>query len=308
MLYLAENLKALRKGRDKTQEEVAEILGVSAQSVSKWERGDTYPDITLLPSLANFYDTSVDALIGMEKINDAEAKTAVYIEGQRRMYKGDNEGAAAIYSDALKKYPTDESLMIELAIILSLGKDPGKLDQAKSLCQRILSGNPTERIKHSTRAALSYIYFKAGDKENATKLANDLPHIRVCRDSVLEELGKEADFDEIDAKLRFLTFRDNPEHDAVLIDFGLDMLTVCTEFNLIDRISQLRDEIKSDEIKSDKKKAAILPPIRIRDSLDLAPDQVRVRYFNNYLLDKSFDDAEDAANEIIAALRGFEID
>jgi len=45
---------------DMTQEDVSEILGVSPQSVSKWERGDTYPDITLLPSLANLYNTSID--------------------------------------------------------------------------------------------------------------------------------------------------------------------------------------------------------------------------------------------------------
>ena len=47
MLYIAENLKALRKKRNMTQEDVAEIIGVSPQSVSKWERGDTYPFLFL---------------------------------------------------------------------------------------------------------------------------------------------------------------------------------------------------------------------------------------------------------------------
>ena len=41
MLYIAENLRALSKGKDLTQEDVAEIFNVSPQSVSKWERGDT---------------------------------------------------------------------------------------------------------------------------------------------------------------------------------------------------------------------------------------------------------------------------
>ena len=53
MLYIAENLRKLRKEKNLTQEVVAEMLGVSAQSVNKWERGDTLPDITLLPALAN---------------------------------------------------------------------------------------------------------------------------------------------------------------------------------------------------------------------------------------------------------------
>ena len=45
MLCIAENLKTLRKAEDMPQEDVVEILGISPQSVSKWERGDTYPDI-----------------------------------------------------------------------------------------------------------------------------------------------------------------------------------------------------------------------------------------------------------------------
>jgi len=297
MMYLAENLKALRKGRDMTQEEVANMLGVSAQSVSKWERGDTYPDITMLPPLANFYSTSVDALIGMEKINDSNAKTAVFMEGQRRMYKGDNEGAAAVYSEALKTYPNDESLMMELAIILSLGNDLSKIEQAKSLCESVLAGNPTERIKHTTRAALCYIYYKAGEKDLAIRMANDLPHVRVCRDSVLADLNKGTNTGETDAALRFLAFRENPEHDAILVDFGLDMLPVCTEHGLIDKLKALREEIERG------KKADMLPPVRIRDNIDLAPDRVRVRFYDDYILDTSFTGTKEAVNEIVAVIR-----
>ena len=65
MLYLPENLKKYRILKDLTQEDVAEYLGITAQSVSKWERGESYPDITFLPALANIFETSVDLLIGM---------------------------------------------------------------------------------------------------------------------------------------------------------------------------------------------------------------------------------------------------
>lgn len=67
-LLIGENIKRLRRERDLTQEEVANHLGISFQSISKWERGDGYPDITLLPSLANYFDISVDELIGMDEI------------------------------------------------------------------------------------------------------------------------------------------------------------------------------------------------------------------------------------------------
>ena len=51
-LYIGENLKKQRKLRELTQEQLADILGVSFQSVSKWERGEGYPDIELMPTIA----------------------------------------------------------------------------------------------------------------------------------------------------------------------------------------------------------------------------------------------------------------
>lgn len=53
MLHLSENLKKYRILKNMTQEDVAKYLKVTSQSVSKWERGDCYPDITFLSALAN---------------------------------------------------------------------------------------------------------------------------------------------------------------------------------------------------------------------------------------------------------------
>ena len=71
-LSLGENIKRKRIERKLTQEEVATHLGVSFQSVSKWERGEGYPDIELLPSLANYFDVSVDELLGMSNSEKTE--------------------------------------------------------------------------------------------------------------------------------------------------------------------------------------------------------------------------------------------
>jgi transcriptional regulator with XRE-family HTH domain len=66
MLKLGENLKKLRLKRELTQEQLAEAFGVSAQAVSRWENGMTYPDITLLPSIASYFDISIDEIIGFD--------------------------------------------------------------------------------------------------------------------------------------------------------------------------------------------------------------------------------------------------
>lgn len=58
----------LRKNKGIGQQELAEVLGVSFQSVSKWETGVTMPDITLLPSIAEYFDVSVDELLGIKPL------------------------------------------------------------------------------------------------------------------------------------------------------------------------------------------------------------------------------------------------
>lgn len=72
MLKLGENLKKFRSKRELTQEQLAAVLGVSAQAVSRWENGTTYPDITLLPTIASYFEITLDELMGMETFKSEE--------------------------------------------------------------------------------------------------------------------------------------------------------------------------------------------------------------------------------------------
>jgi len=66
VIKIGEKIKELRKKSDITQERFAEYLGVTAQAVSKWEVESGYPDIELLPSIANFFDVTIDELMGFD--------------------------------------------------------------------------------------------------------------------------------------------------------------------------------------------------------------------------------------------------
>ena len=60
---LADNLIFLRNIKGLTQEQIAEVIGISRQSYSKWEQGETYPDIDKCDKLAKYYGVTIDSLV-----------------------------------------------------------------------------------------------------------------------------------------------------------------------------------------------------------------------------------------------------
>ncbi|MBR3689074.1 MAG: helix-turn-helix transcriptional regulator, partial [Lentisphaeria bacterium] len=163
MIYLAENIRAFRKKRGLTQEEVAEAVFVSPQSVSKWERGETVPDIELLPALAMLFETSIDSLMGMERIHADEAHNDVFRRAHVHYENGDYAQAAAVHREGLKRFPNDDGMLSELA--LSLAMLPGGLAEAIEICERMLARDGSEKIRHTVRAALCLMYGMNGEME-----------------------------------------------------------------------------------------------------------------------------------------------
>lgn len=76
-LNIADNIRKLRRNKELTQEQLAEKLGVSFQTVSRWETGVVYPDIELLPVMAELFNVTVDELIGCTK-NDKKKRLDSY--------------------------------------------------------------------------------------------------------------------------------------------------------------------------------------------------------------------------------------
>ncbi|MBR5767614.1 MAG: helix-turn-helix transcriptional regulator, partial [Clostridia bacterium] len=85
-IKLSEQLKKLRREKGNTQEDLANHLGISTQAVSKWEREEGYPDITLLPAIASYYNVSVDDLLGVGKI-EKEKKLNAYRDKNAELFR-----------------------------------------------------------------------------------------------------------------------------------------------------------------------------------------------------------------------------
>lgn len=104
-LNFGENIRRLRRSRDLTQEALADALGVSAQSVSKWECAYGYPDITQLPAIANYFGVTVDALLN----NDQTGKEKARQTFDARVNKFDEAGEEkiAFVLDYFRRYPDE---------------------------------------------------------------------------------------------------------------------------------------------------------------------------------------------------------
>lgn len=101
-ISLAENIRRFRRERRLTQEQLAETLGVTAGAVYKWEAALSLPEITTLTELADFFDCSVDVLLGYGvKDNRIDAT----VKRLRRCRIEKDEAGLSECEKALKKYP-----------------------------------------------------------------------------------------------------------------------------------------------------------------------------------------------------------
>lgn len=205
MLYLPENLKKYRDLKNLTQEEVAEYLGITPQSVSKWERGESYPDITLLPALANIFETSIDLLVGMDTIRAETARYNIHKKAVAYQRKGDYDSAEKTYRDALLIYPNKPGMILGLASSLAL-KD--NTDEAIELMERGLPISNNERQKATMRATLCFLYLKAGYEEKANRLASELPHTRESREVIQPLIQQDLSESEINENIKHILFGD----------------------------------------------------------------------------------------------------
>ena len=201
MIYLSANLKKYRILKELTQEDVAEYLGITAQSVSKWERGESYPDITLLPALANIFETSVDLLLGMDTIRADKTRRNIHKTAVEYQQSGDYALAEKTYREALLSYPNDPGMLLGLAGTLAL---KGSTAEAIELMEKGLPLSANEKQKATIRAALCFLYLKAGAEDKANRLASQLPHTRESREVIQPLIQQELSEPQIDKNIRLI--------------------------------------------------------------------------------------------------------
>lgn len=116
-LRIAENIMHLRKQKGITQDELASFLGVTKASVSKWENGQSMPDIMLLPEIATYFDISVDALLGYEPQLSKEQIQKLYGELGEDFARLPFEEAFAKSEALVRKYYSCYLFLLQICIL-----------------------------------------------------------------------------------------------------------------------------------------------------------------------------------------------
>ena len=202
-LDLGNNIRQLRRRDKRTQEQLAEALGVTSQAVSRWESGGSYPDMNLIPSIANFFGVSIDELFGYEWERSHRIDAlAAEIDRMNQLNSGHDvciSECIALARSALVEFPGNERLMLCLAsalykaayvrygechLIDEEGYSVYDVEKHKTyeewleaipLYEKVLQTLPRGKLRDRATEELAQLYLNLGDYEKGMALADLAP-------------------------------------------------------------------------------------------------------------------------------------
>ena len=175
MIKVGKNIKKLREKKSITQEKLANYLGVTPQAISRWESETGYPDIELLPLIANFFDVTIDELLDR---NISQNKNEIK-EGIKEIdilhSQGETQKRKELIIELYNKYPYNFELMNYYIWELAYDEQNEKYNDIEKLCTLILDECTNEQIRYSAIQCLSGYYDNKGETKKALNILKKLP-------------------------------------------------------------------------------------------------------------------------------------
>lgn len=194
-LTIGENIKFFRKSKDITQEELSEMLGVSCQSVSRWETSVCYPDMELLPAIAEIFQISVDKLLGIDDAMEQKKVQGYLDRFQKAVSCGNISDCISIAREGVSEYPNNYTLLNKLMYALFLsGDEDGNISDWKenqkkydkeivTLGERIMKYCPDQNIRLEATGRLAFHHCEMGRKDLGRSIYETLPSQELCREN-----------------------------------------------------------------------------------------------------------------------------
>ena len=197
-LTIGKVIRGLRAERGLSQEKLGEHLGIAPQSVSKWERGEGYPDITFLIPLAEFFDVSLDVLMGRDEERTEMKIRDILSRLDHFRHMGDHEAKNKLAKEAYRDHPFDCRIIMWYITALFDVEDirPNK-DEIQALCEYVLKVCTEEKYRYEAITNLAELFSQCGEYDRAIDYANMLPTLYYCREytsCAVYPNGDERDF------------------------------------------------------------------------------------------------------------------
>lgn len=179
-------IKKLRTENHVTQDTLATAMGVTPQAISRWESEGGYPDIELLPALADFFSVSTDELLGY-KLSEREAALAEIKKEMARLSEvGTIEERIAYARNAVARYPSDFGIKENLAVCLyhlwDDTHDTTLFAEIESLCTAVVAECDDEDTRYDAINTLISLYGEAKQTDKALAAVNLLTPMKYCRE------------------------------------------------------------------------------------------------------------------------------
>jgi len=173
MIRLGEKIKSLRKQKNISQEVFANYLGVSFQAVSKWENGNTAPDVTVIPAIASFFGVSTDELFDFNLFETEKQVEAICHEAyQYRL--SDGAKSEQILREGLKRFPGNDIILNNLLYTLDYQT---RAEEVIALCKTLIESTRDDSVKYDACRILASCYSENGQKDLVKPTLEMIPEI-----------------------------------------------------------------------------------------------------------------------------------
>lgn len=190
-LDLGNNIRQLRRRDKKTQEALAEALGVTPQAVSRWESGGSYPDMNLIPAIASYFRVSIDELFSYNVWENNRTVDEICRKAAK-LIVNDASAADELLKEALKQFPGNENLLI--VWVYALWVLPGRDEDLIAACKTLIDCATDEGVRCDVLRFLAMVYHRNNKTELIRPVLDQIPEFYFTKKECIAKLmtGQES--------------------------------------------------------------------------------------------------------------------